>query len=199
MGRVPHDRVPIGVHDHCSSTCSNHAMNLGQRRINIANVFQYLRRYDGVKVLLWEGKLRSVSSMEFDPWLVSAMRSSHRKQRLADVYAMDLASRFHGRRDGACQESWAGADIQHPLAQLGVQCAQELGALRHHVRRDVESQQSLCSLFVESQLGHPVSSDPLPPSIPSAVVVTPSIAARYPPAEKPTTPILRGSIRYCAA
>jgi hypothetical protein len=78
--------------------------------------------------------------MEFDPWLVSAMRSSHRKQRLADVYAMDRASRFHGRRDRACQESWAGADIQHSLARLWVQCAKELAALRHHIRRDVESQ-----------------------------------------------------------
>jgi hypothetical protein len=91
-------------------------VNLGQRQINVANILQYLRRYDRVKVLLWEGELRSVSSMEFDPRLASAMGSRHRKQRLADVYAMDRASRFHGRRDRACQESWAGADIQHSLA-----------------------------------------------------------------------------------
>jgi hypothetical protein len=92
--------------------------------------------------------------MEFDPRLVSAMRSRHRKQRLADVYAMDRASRFHSRRDCACQESWAGADIQHSLARLGAQSAEELAALRHHIRCGVESQQSLCGIFVESQLGH---------------------------------------------
>jgi hypothetical protein len=91
-------------------------VKLGQRQINIANIFQYLRRYDCVKVLLWKGELRSASSMEFHPRLVSAMRSSHRKQRLADVYAMDRASRFHGRGDGVRHESRTGADIQHSLA-----------------------------------------------------------------------------------
>ena len=86
-------------------------MNLGQRQINVVDIFQNLRRYDRVKVLLWKGELRSVSLMEFDPRLVSAMCSRHPKQRLADVYAMDRASRFHGRCDRARQESWAGADI----------------------------------------------------------------------------------------
>ena len=53
------------------------------------------------------------------------------------------------------EESWTGADIQHSLARPGVQCAKEFDPLRHHIRRDVKSQQSLCSLFIESQLGHP--------------------------------------------
>ena len=91
LGEYHTDRVPVRIHDHYPSARASHAVKLGQCQIDVANIFQYLRRYDCVKILRREGELRSVSSMEFDPWLVNAMRSSHREQRLADIHAMDRA------------------------------------------------------------------------------------------------------------
>ena len=58
--RVPHDRVPVRIHDYCPSARSKHAVNLGQCQVNVANILQYLSRYDRVKVLLREGELQGI-------------------------------------------------------------------------------------------------------------------------------------------
>jgi hypothetical protein len=108
---VPHDRVPVGIHDHHPPTWSNYTVNLGQRRINVGDKFQNLRRNDCVEIPIREWKLRGVSVMKFDPWPVSAMSPSYGKQRLTNVHAMDYPRRSYGVCDCSCYETWPGADV----------------------------------------------------------------------------------------
>ena len=99
---------------------SGYTVNLGQRRVNVGDKFQNLRRNDGVEIRVRERKLRGVSMMKRDRWPISAMRPSHGKQRLTNVHAMDYPCRSDGVRDCSCYETWPGADVQHPLAWRAV-------------------------------------------------------------------------------
>jgi hypothetical protein len=76
---VTHDRVPVGIYDYHPPSWSNYTVNLGQRRVNVGDKFQNLRRNDGVEISIREWKLRGVSMMKFYPWPASAMRPSYGK------------------------------------------------------------------------------------------------------------------------